>query len=131
MMLKNTTKKNFVQLFLHLHSQIDFEEFEKNGWMAIYYNAMDWYNQHVSTAKYVLLEEEDIEALLAIRGTSKTLEEISHITGMSLPKIRQKAYKLVSRGLVISYLEEKPGFNKKTYYKIAPLGEKELLKQIF
>ena len=130
MELKNTTKKNFVQLFLYLHSKIDFEEFENNNWMPIYYKAMEWYNTFVSTGRYVVLDDSDQDALMSLQSGEKTIQEISNITGMSIPKLRQKMYKLVSRGLVISYVEEKASTKRNTYYKLAPLGREELLNQI-
>ena len=127
MELKNTTKKNFVQYFLWLQSQVDLSILEKEKYMPIYFSAMEWYEKNVANAGYVELEEEDIECLLALQTKPLTGEEVSHITGFSVPMLRQKLYKLVQRGLVISYAESNRR-NHLTYYKLSPLGKERLLK---
>ena len=130
MKLKNTTKKNFIQYFLWLQSQVDLSKLEELKAMDVYYSAMEWYEKNVTNAKYVELEEEDIECLLALQSKSLTIEEVSHVVGLTIPKLRQKLYKLTQRGLVISYTEDTRKHSAKTYYKLSPLGSQEIFNAI-
>ena len=132
MQLKNTPRKNAVQLLAWFQGQCDFTELEQNNWLDIYFSAMEWFEANLANSKYVELEEVDIECLLALRQKSLMLEEISAIVGLSVPALRQKMFKSVTRGFVISYLEEKPNHTKdrKTYYKLSPYGNKAILKHV-
>lgn len=126
MQLKNTPRKNAVQILNWFQSQSNFQELEENNWLEIYHSAMQWFEANLGNSNYVELEEIDIECLLALRQNSHTVEELVAVVGLSSQAIRQKMFKLVTRGFVISYLEDKAARveNRKTYYKLSPYGYK-------
>lgn len=132
MQLKNTPRKNAVQVLNWFQSQCDFSELEQNGWLDIYHSAMQWFEANLGNSGYVELAEIDIECLLAVRQNAHTIEELAGITQLSTQALRQKMFKLVTRGFVISYLEKKPALvqNRKTYYKLSPYGNKIITEHV-
>lgn len=132
MQLKNTPRKNAVQILNWFQSQCDFYELEENGWLEIYHSAMEWFEANLGNSGYVELEDIDIECLLAVHHNAHTIEELAGIVELSPQSLRQKMFKLVTRGLIISYLEEKPASiqNRKTYYKLSPYGNKIITNHV-
>lgn len=128
--LKNTPRKNAVQLFNWMHANCNFEELEKNNWLEIYYSGMKWFETNLGNAGYVELSEEDIECLLTLHSSSKTMLEISNITGISIQALKQKLFKLTTRGLIIPYNENKSGKDKVVYYKLSLYGKNILIEKV-
>ena len=126
MELKNTPKRNFVQLFEWLHNNMDFEEIDRMRAWEVYFSALKWYETNIANGNYVQLDDNDFECLLALQSGSKNNEELSAIIGLSCPAMNPKMHKLASRGLVIVYIEENNKRKRKTYYKLSPYGAKYL-----
>lgn len=126
MQLKNTTKKNFVELFEWLHNNMNFEEIDKTKKWEVYFSAMRWYEANVANGSYVQLTDDDLECLLTLQTGAKNIEELSAIMGLSVPAMQSKVYKVASRGLAIAYIEENHKREKRTYYKLSPYGTKYL-----
>lgn len=132
MKLSPKPRQNAITILNWFQENVDFSILEQQGNMEIYHSAMKWFEENLANSKYVQLEDEDIECLLALRHNAKNLEELSNITAYNIASLRSRMYKLVSRGLVISYKEKKSANiqNKVTYYKLSPFGHKQLFNLI-
>jgi len=125
-------KQNARKLFSYLHRFLDREKMmEEYGDISIkvYEDGMKYFEELFGNASYVNLEDYDITLLMKLRSNAKSTEELAEELSTHTRKIQAHVTKLLSKGLIISYIS-KIERKKYTFYQLTEYGNKRLIEEL-